>query len=41
MRALLVILNKDNAEALEKCVESIERMNGLCKDFDVLILDGA
>jgi len=41
MRALLVILNKDNAEALEKCLESIEKMSGLCKDFDVLILDGA
>jgi len=41
MRALLVILNKDNAESLDKCLSSIEKMDGLCQDFDVLILDGA
>jgi len=41
MRALLVILNKDNAPELKKCLESISRMEGLCEDFDVLILDGA
>ncbi len=41
MRALLVILNKDNAVSLEKCLDSIARMDGLCEFFDVLILDGA
>ena len=41
MRALLVILNKDNGPALRECLKSIEEMEGLCTDFDVLILDGA
>jgi len=41
MKALLVILNKDNAPALKKCLASIAHMDGLCEDFDVLILDGA
>ncbi len=41
MKALLVILNKDNASALEKCLSSVAKMEGLCEKFDVLILDGA
>ena len=41
MRALLVILNKDNASALGKCLKSIVNIHGLCQDFDVLIMDGA
>jgi len=41
MKALLVILNKDNAPALKECLASIADMHGLCEDFDVLILDGA
>ncbi len=41
MKALLVILNKDNAKPLAECLESISKMDGLCEEFDVLILDGA
>ncbi len=41
MKALLVILNKDNAPALEKCLASIVNMEGLCTEYDVLIMDGA
>ncbi|MET1124066.1 MAG: glycosyltransferase family 2 protein [Archaeoglobaceae archaeon] len=41
MRALVVILNKDNAEGLRNCLESLERQTAkICRDFDVLILDG-
>lgn len=42
MKALVVILNKDNAEGLKRCIESLLNQTAeLCKDFDVLILDGA
>ncbi len=41
MKALLVILNRNNAGPLEKCLESVVNMQGLCESFDVLILDGA
>ena len=41
MKALLVILNKDNAGPLKECLNSISKIKGLCEDFDVLILDGA
>ncbi len=40
MKALLVILNKDNAKALEECLDSVRKMGGLCELFDVLIIDG-
>lgn len=39
MRALLIILNKDNAEGLKRCLESLS--NQTTKEFDVLVLDGA
>lgn len=40
--ALVVILNKDNAEKLKKCLESLANQSArICEDFDVLILDGA
>ncbi|MEM2324289.1 MAG: glycosyltransferase family 2 protein [Archaeoglobaceae archaeon] len=42
MKALLVILNKDNAKKLEECLKSVISQSAkLCRDFDVLILDGA
>lgn len=42
MRALVVILNKDNAEKLEECLKSLVNQSvKLCKDFNVLIIDGA
>lgn len=42
MRALVVLLNKDNAVGLEKALESLIRQSsaGICVDFDVLIVDG-
>ncbi len=40
-KALLVILNKDNAEKLERCITSLLSQTAkLSKDFDILILDG-
>ncbi len=39
MRTLVVILNKDNAEGLKKCLQSL--LNQTAKNFDVLVLDGA
>lgn len=42
MRALVVILNKDNGEKLKECLQSLVNQSArLCNDFDVLILDGA
>ena len=42
MKGLVVILNKDNAEGLKKCIESLVNQTAkICEDFDVLILDGA
>ncbi len=38
MKALVIILNKDNAEGLEKCLKSLKEQT--YKDFDVLVLDG-
>ncbi len=41
MRVLIVILNKDNGDKLEKCLESLVNQTAkVCEDFDVLILDG-
>ena len=40
MKALLVILNKDNASGLRKCLESAVNMDGFCKLFHILIMDG-
>ena len=41
MKALVVILNKDNAEGLKICIESLLNQTAkLCEDFDVLVLDG-
>uniref|UniRef100_A0A7J2TH11 Glycosyltransferase family 2 protein n=1 Tax=Archaeoglobus fulgidus TaxID=2234 RepID=A0A7J2TH11_ARCFL len=41
MKALVVILNKDNAEKLRECLQSlVNQSSRICKDFDVLILDG-
>ncbi len=41
-KVLLVIMNKDNAEGLRKCLESLSKQKvcELCNCFDVLILDG-
>ncbi len=42
MKALVVILNKDNAEGLRRCLESLTKQTvKICEDFDVLVLDGA
>ncbi|MEM0202758.1 MAG: glycosyltransferase family 2 protein [Archaeoglobaceae archaeon] len=42
MRALMVILNKDNAEKLGECLESLVNQTAkLCDDFEILVLDGA
>ena len=38
MKVLVVILNKDNAEGLKKCLESLK--NQSVDDFDVLVMDG-
>ncbi len=41
MKVLVVILNKDNGDKLEKCLESLVCQTAkVCKDFDILILDG-
>lgn len=42
MRALVVLLNKDNAEGLEKALESLVNQSNasVCVDFDILIVDG-
>lgn len=41
MKALVVILNKDNAEGLKSCIESLLNQSArLCEDFDILVLDG-
>lgn len=38
----MVILNKNNAEKLKKCLESLVNQSAkLCNDFEILILDGA
>ncbi|MFN3384043.1 MAG: glycosyltransferase [Archaeoglobaceae archaeon] len=38
----MVILNKDNAEKLRDCLESLVSQSAkLCNDFEILILDGA
>ncbi len=40
-RALVVILNKDNAEGLRRCLESLkEQTCRICECFDVLVIDG-
>ncbi|RLG73910.1 MAG: hypothetical protein DRO14_06225 [Thermoprotei archaeon] len=41
-KVLLVIMNKDNAEGLRRCLESLSKQKAceLCSCFDVLILDG-
>jgi len=41
-RVLLVVMNKDNAEGLRRCLDSLSRQVGcrICECFDVLILDG-
>ncbi|MCD6428290.1 MAG: glycosyltransferase family 2 protein [Desulfurococcales archaeon] len=41
-KVLLVIMNKDNAEGLRRCLESLgkQKVCELCNCFDVLILDG-
>ncbi|ADB57622.1 glycosyltransferase [Archaeoglobus profundus] len=38
MKVLVVILNKDNAEGLERCLKSLKDQT--YKNFDVLVLDG-
>ncbi len=41
MRALVIILNKDNGEKLRECLETLAKQTArICSDFDVLILDG-
>ena len=41
MKALVVILNKDNAEKLQNCLQSLLNQTlKICRDFDVLIMDG-
>ncbi|MCS7118624.1 MAG: glycosyltransferase family A protein [Archaeoglobaceae archaeon] len=41
MKALIVILNKDNAEKLKECIDSIIKQSSkICEDFDVLVIDG-
>lgn len=42
MKVLVVILNKDNAEGLKETLSSLAQQVNLtlCKDFDVLIMDG-
>ena len=38
---MVVILNKNNAEGLRRCLESLARQTlRICKDFEVLIMDG-
>ncbi len=38
---LVVIMNKDNAEGLDKCLDSLTKQTcSVCKDFDILIVDG-
>ncbi len=38
---LVVIMNKDNAEGLRECLDSLTKQSCvICKDFDVLIVDG-
>ena len=41
-KVLLVIMNKDNAKGLRRCLESLTKQKAceLCRCFDVLILDG-
>ena len=42
MKALVIILNKNNAGNLKKCLESLVNQTAeIGKDFDVLVLDGA
>jgi len=42
MKALVIILNKNNADNLKKCLESLVNQTvEIGKDFDVLVLDGA
>jgi len=42
LRALVVLLNKDNAEGLGKALESLVNQSGVsvCVDFDILVVDG-
>ncbi len=41
MRALVVILNKDNGVMLRDCLNSLVRQTaGLCRNFEVLVMDG-
>ncbi|MCX8151810.1 MAG: glycosyltransferase family 2 protein [Archaeoglobaceae archaeon] len=41
LRTLVVILNKDNAEGLRRCLKSlIDQSLKICEDFDVLVIDG-
>ncbi|MEM0014923.1 MAG: glycosyltransferase family A protein [Zestosphaera sp.] len=42
MRALVVVLNKNNAEGLRAALESLVRQSGVdvCVDYDVLVVDG-
>ncbi len=41
-KILLVIMNKDNAEGLRKCLDSLtsQRKCRICECFDVLVMDG-
>ncbi|RLI85243.1 MAG: hypothetical protein DRP01_06615 [Archaeoglobales archaeon] len=42
MKAIVVILNKNNAESLERCLKSLVNQKAeVGRDFDVLVLDGA
>ncbi len=42
MKALVVILNKNNAEGLKRCLQSLLAQTAkIGEDFDVLVLDGA
>ncbi len=41
MKALLIILNKNKALLLDKCLKSIVNQDGFCLLFDVLVIDGA
>ena len=41
MKTLVIILNKDNGEKLKDCLNSlVEQDAEICRDFDILILDG-
>lgn len=42
MRALVVVLNRNNAEGLKNTLDSLGRQSGvrMCVDYDVLVVDG-